>query len=85
MDNKKFFEMAKNIPKFRVKINPRLAVNRGGMVTWVSMLTLNGATGMFLGYFKVYYPYTFRMNKNAMIWKAEPDFLTNSAIFKVKK
>ena len=85
MDNKKFFEMAKNIPKFRVKINPRLAVNRGGMVTWVSMLTLGGATGMFFGYFKVYYPYTFNINKNAMIWKSEPDFLTNSAIFKVKK
>ena len=84
MDNKKFFEMSKNIPKFRVRINPRLAVQRGGMVGWVTMLTLGGAVGLTMGYFKVYYPYTFRTNKNALIWKAEPDFLTNSIGFKVK-
>lgn len=85
MNNKHFTQMANNIPKFRVKINPRIAVQRGAMIGWVSALTVGAAAGFVFGYFKVFYPYTFRMNKKAMAWKGEPDFLTNSVVFKKKE
>ena len=40
------------------------------MVGWVTMLTMGAAAGFSFGYFKVYYPYTFRCNKKAIAWKA---------------
>ena len=82
MDNKKFIDMAKNFPKFRVKINPRLAVQRGGMVAWVTLLTLGAGTGLILGYLKINYPYTLRWRRNSIKWKSTPDFVTNSVGFR---
>ena len=54
------------------------------MVGWVSMLTMGAAVGFGFAYFKTNYPYTFRINKTAIAWKAEPDFLTNSVVFSKK-
>ena len=33
------------------------------MITWVTMLTMGAAAGFAGAYFKVYYPYTIRLNK----------------------
>jgi len=82
MDNKKFIIMSKRFPKFRVKINPRLAVQRGGMVAWVTMLTLGAGVGIAYGFFKIHYPYTFRRKKTETKWRAFPDFVNNSVGFR---
>ena len=63
MNNKLFEKMAKQVPKVRVKINPRIAVNRGFMVGWVSMLTVGAMAGFAFGYLPAYYPYTLNSRK----------------------
>ena len=56
MDNKSFKKMSVNFPRgFRVKLNPRVAVQRGAMVGWVGMLTMGAAAGLGFAYCKVFY------------------------------